>query len=199
MIRSLLQCSCALLFALILTSCMIKHPVPTQVEVTNIPTHTLMPLVPSPTQPLPENVPPLPKLKTINWNDSLQPLLLNMLKSVNVMPGSILLVDRIKNSTNGALQIDKATWVIQSMLSNNGKFTMVSVNQLNKAKQTLHLALNDSLNSRSKLIGLARILNAQYALYVNAEGNVKSPTLQMQLMLVKTGEIIWSDNSVIHS
>jgi PBP1b-binding outer membrane lipoprotein LpoB len=36
------------------------------------------------------------------------------------------------------------------------KFTLVSTDQLNQAKQTLGLSPDDSLNSRSKAIGLAR-------------------------------------------
>jgi PBP1b-binding outer membrane lipoprotein LpoB len=33
-------------------------------------------------------------------------------------------------------------------------------------------------------------------LYSSASGNVNSPALQMQLMLVQTGEIIWSGKAV---
>jgi PBP1b-binding outer membrane lipoprotein LpoB len=46
-------------------------------------------------------------------------------------------------------------------------------------------------------VGLARIVGAQYVLYSNVQGDVKTPSLQMQLMLVQTGEIIWSGNGVV--
>ncbi|KJV34964.1 penicillin-binding protein activator LpoB [Pantoea sp. SM3] len=195
MIRSVKHSS-ALLFALMLTGCVVKQQTPAPVEPTQ-PTTPTQPEQP-PVQPVPppENVPQPPKLKTINWNASVQPLVGNMVQSAGVNPGSVLLVDRIKNSTNGALQSDKATDAIQNALANNGKFTLVTPEQLAQAKQTLGLSADDSLNSRSKAIGLARNVNAQYVLYSSAQGDVKAPTLQMQLMLVQTGEIIWSGNGI---
>lgn len=195
MIRSVKR-SGALLFALMLTGCVVQQQTPAPVEPTQ-PTTPAQPVEP-PVQPVPppENVPQPPKLKTINWNASVQPLVGNMVQSAGVNPGSVLLVDRIKNSTNGALQTDKATDAIQNALANNGKFTLITPEQLAQAKQTLGLSADDSLNSRSKAIGLARNVNAQYVLYSNAQGDVKAPTLQMQLMLVQTGEIIWSGNGV---
>ncbi len=195
MIRSVKR-SGALLFALMLTGCVVQQQTPAPVEPTQ-PTTPAQPVEP-PVQPVPppENVPQPPKLKTINWNASVQPLVGNMVQSAGVNPGSVLLVDRIKNSTNGALQTDKATDAIQNALANNGKFTLITPEQLAQAKQTLGLSADDSLNSRSKAIGLARNVNAQYVLYSNAQGDAKAPTLQMQLMLVQTGEIIWSGNGV---
>ncbi|MDI6935787.1 MULTISPECIES: penicillin-binding protein activator LpoB [unclassified Pantoea] len=195
MIRSVKRSS-ALLFALMLTGCVVKQQTPAPVEPTQ-PTTPTQPEQP-PVQPVPppETVPQPPKLKTINWNASVQPLVGNMVQSAGVNPGSVLLVDRIKNSTNGALQSDKATDAIQNALANNGKFTLVTPEQLAQAKQTLGLSADDSLNSRSKAIGLARNVNAQYVLYSSAQGDVKAPTLQMQLMLVQTGEIIWSGNGI---
>jgi len=148
--------------------------------------------VPQPQPGVP--VPQPPKIVTINWDASVQPLVAKMLQAEGVTPGSVLLVDRIKNSTNGSLQTAKATTALQNALANNGKFTLVTAQQLNTAKQTLGLSPEDSLTSRSKAIGLARYVGAQYVLYSNAQGDVKSPELQMQLMLVQTGEIIWSGN-----
>lgn len=194
MIRSV-KLSGAFFLALLLSGCVIKQQQPAPVEPTQPapPTEPVPP--PEPPQPQPnETVPSPPKLKTINWDASVQPLVANMLQSSGVTPGSVLLVDRVKNSTNGSLQSEKATSAIQNALANNGKFTLVTDDQLTQAKQTLGLPPDDSLNSRSKAIGLARYLNAQYVLYSNAQGEVKAPTLQMQLMLVQSGEIIWSGN-----
>lgn len=194
MIRSV-KYFAALSLALILSGCVTQQQ-PAPVE----PTQPVQPGEPvpqpePPPQPLPgENVPQPPKIKTINWDASVQPLVAQMLQSSAVTPGSVLLVDRVKNSTNGNLQSEKATAAIQNALNNNGKFTLVTSDQLTQAKQTLGLPPDDSLNSRSKAVGLARYLNAQYVLYSNAQGDVKAPELQMQLMLVQSGEIIWSGN-----
>ncbi|TSH83558.1 penicillin-binding protein activator LpoB [Pantoea sp. paga] len=194
MIRSVNRTG-ALLIALILTGCVVKQQQPAPVE----PTQPVEPVQPVPQPepvPQPQPVPQPPKLVTINWDASVQPLVAQMLQAASAEPGSVLLVDRVKNSTNGALQSEKATAAIQNALNNNGKFTLVSADQLAQAKQTLGLSPDDSLNSRSKAIGLARNVNAQYVLYSNARGDVKAPTLQMQLMLVQTGEIIWSGNGI---
>nr|WP_217268330.1 penicillin-binding protein activator LpoB [Pantoea allii] len=182
--------------ALILSGCVLKQQQPAPVEPTQ-PVEPVQP-VPQPEQPVqqPQPVPQPPKLVTINWDASVEPLVAQMVRAATVTPGSVLLVDRIKNSTNGALQGEKATSAIQNALNNNGKFSLVSSEQLAQAKQTLGLSPDDSLNSRSKAIGLARNLNAQYVLYSTAKGDVKAPTLQMQLMLVQTGEIIWSGDGV---
>nr|WP_205297197.1 penicillin-binding protein activator LpoB [Pantoea multigeneris] len=187
--------------ALLLTGCVLKQQQPAPVEQAPQPQpQPQQPVQPQPVpQPVPvpsEGVPTPPKLKTLNWDATVQPLVAQMLGAANANPGSVLLVDRVKNSTNGALQSEKATGSIQNALNNNGKFTLVTDAQVNQAKQSLGLSPEDSLNSRSKAIGLARILNAQYVLYSTAQGDVKSPTLQMQLMLVQTGEIIWSGHGV---
>nr|WP_224750378.1 penicillin-binding protein activator LpoB [Erwinia aphidicola] len=160
----------------------------------------VQPPVTVPEQPKPEpgqNVPQPPKMQTINWPASVSPLVAQMLKADGVTAGSVLLVDNVKNSTNGSLQSAKATAALQSSLANNAQFTLVTSQQLAVAKQTLGLSAEDSLVSRSKAIGLARYVGAQYVLYSNAEGDVKSPTLQMQLMLVQTGEIIWSGSGAV--
>lgn len=194
MIRSV-QRSSALLFALMLTGCVVKQQTPASIEPGPTTTPSQPEAQPQPV-PQPEPVPQPPKLKTINWDASVQPLVENMVQSARVSPGSVLLVDWVKNSTNGSLQSDKATAAIQNALANNGKFTLVTPEQLVQAKQALGLSADDSLNSRSKAIGLARNVNAQYVLYSSAQDDVKSPTLQMQLMLVQTGEIVWSGNGI---
>ncbi|AMG58278.1 penicillin-binding protein activator LpoB [Pantoea vagans] len=194
MIRSVNRTG-ALLMALILTGCVVKQQQPATVEPTQ-PAEPVQPVPQPEPVPQPQPVPQPPKLVTVNWDASVQPLVAQMLQAASAEPGSVLLVDRIKNSTNGALQSEKATAAIQNALNNNGKFTLVSADQLAQARQTLGLSPDDSLNSRSKAIGLARNVNAQYVLYSNARGDVKAPTLQMQLMLVQTGEIIWSGNGI---
>jgi uncharacterized protein (TIGR02722 family) len=196
--RNIFKLSGVLLLALILSGCINNQQQqqpeqPAKVE-------PVQPPVTVPEQPKPEpgqNVPQPPKMQTINWPASVSPLVAQMLKADGVTAGSVLLVDNVKNSTNGSLQSAKATAALQSSLANNAQFTLVTSQQLAVAKQTLGLSAEDSLVSRSKAIGLARYVGAQYVLYSNAEGDVKSPTLQMQLMLVQTGEIIWSGSGAV--
>lgn len=147
--------------------------------------------------PVVEKVPPLPKMRVFNWAASIEPLVDNMLNVNNVVAGSVLLLDSVKNSTNGQLQSAKATEALHQKLASNKKFVLISANQLAAAKKKLGLSENDSLGSRTKAIGLARSVGAQYVLYSNIKGNVKAPTIDIQLMLVETVEILWSGEGVI--
>lgn len=197
--RKVFKLSGVMLLALILSGCVTEQQQqqpPAPVEPVQ-PTQPVQP-VPPPVQPQPgETVPQPPKFQSIDWDASVSPLIARMLKADGVTAGSVLLVDGMKNSTNGSLQTSKATAALQTALENNTQFTLVTPQQLATAKQTLGLSAEDSLGSRSKAVGLARYVNAQYVLYSNAQGEVKNPTLQMQLMLVQTGEIIWSGNGVV--
>ncbi|WP_455813172.1 penicillin-binding protein activator LpoB [Pseudomonas graminis] len=196
---NIFKLSGVLILALFLSGCLLKQQTSGQSE-QPAPVEPVQPPVTVPEQPKVEpgqNVPPPPKLQTLNWPASVSPLVAQMLKTDGITPGNVLLVDNVKNSTNGSLQSAKATAALQGALKNNSQFTLVTPQQLAVAKQTLGLSAEDSLVSRSKAVGLARYVGAQYVLYSNAEGDVKSPTLQMQLMLVQTGEIIWSGSGAV--
>jgi uncharacterized protein (TIGR02722 family) len=150
-----------------------------------------------PQQSAREVVPQPPKIQPVDWLSSLQPLVNQMLEAKGVADGSLLLVDSIKNNTNGALQTAKATSALHSALGSSTTFSVVPEARLTKARKALGLSSDDIFGSRSKAIGLARIVNAQYVLYSDFSGDVKSPMLDMQLMLVQTGEIVWSGNDTV--
>ncbi|CAI1792268.1 Lipoprotein activator of PBP from the outer membrane B [Serratia quinivorans] len=185
------------LTALVLTGCLSRPPEPEQPQ----PPVTVEPVTPpvteEPQPPVTEPVPQPPKIQQLDWLSSVQPLVNQMLKADGVNPGSVLLLDSVKNNTNGALQTAKATSALHKALASNQTFSIVPEAQLATAKQTLGLSADDSLGSRSKAIGLARIVSAQYVLYSDVSGDVKSPTLDMQLMLVQSGEIVWSGNGAV--
>ncbi|MBV4366201.1 penicillin-binding protein activator LpoB [Erwinia sp. BNK-24-b] len=187
-----------MLLALILSGCVMQQrQQPAPVEPAQPQPVPVQPQ-PVPEQPQPvETVPQPPKMQSINWDASVTPLVAQMLRADGVTPGSVLLIDGVKNSTNGSLQRAKATAALQNALQNNSQFKLVAPEQLATAKQTLGLSAEDSLGSRSKAVGLARYVGAQYVLYTNVQGDIKSPDLQMQLMLVQTGELIWSGSGVV--
>lgn len=194
--RKLIKLSGVVLLALILAGCVNEQQQP-QKPAPVEPVQPTQPVQPPVEPPPAETVPQPPKFQSINWDATVSPLIAQMLKADGVTAGSVLLVDGVKNSTNGSLQISKATAALHTALDNNTQFTLVTPQQLATAKQTLGLSAEDSLGSRSKAVGLARIVGAQYVLYSNVQGDVKTPSLQMQLMLVQTGEIIWSGNGVV--
>ncbi len=135
-------------------------------------------------------------MRHYDWNGAVQPLVGQMLQASGVNAGSILLVDSVNNRTNGSLNAGEATTALRSALAGNGKFTRYRRSSA-VAKQQLGLSPQDSLGSRSKAMGIARNVGAQYVLYSNATGNVNAPELKMQLMLVQTGEIIWSGKGAV--
>ena len=197
--------------ALFLAGCVAPREQPAPVEEAKptpeqpqTPPPTTVPTVPTiPTQPGPiENgaeqpQQPAPKVRHYDWNGAAQPLVGKMVQADGITPGSILLVDSVNNRTNGSINTAEATAALNNALKGNGKFTLVSQQQLAVAKQQLGLSPQDSLGSRNKAMGLARTVGAQYVLYSNATGNVNGPTLSSQLMLVQTGEIIWSGKGAV--
>lgn len=180
--------------AMVLAGCMTRPPEqqpPAQIEPVTPPQPEVV------TPPPGQSVPTPPKIRTLDWDGSVAPLVGQMLQANGIAPGSILLVDSVKNSTNGALPVAKATSALYNALASGKQFTLVPREQVAAAKQTLGLSVDDSLGSRSKAIGLARYVSAQYVLYSDISGDVKSPQLEMQLMLVQTGEIVWSGNGTV--
>ena len=213
MIKNLTRYALVTAFALFLSGCITRTeqppaPVDEAKPGTQQPTQPTQPVptvpsVPSvPSQPGPiehpdETAQPTPRERHYDWNGAMQPMMDKMLQAQGVTSGSVLLVDSVNNRTNGSLNASEATETLRNALANNGKFTLVSAQQLAVAKQQLGLSPQDSLGSRSKAIGIARNVGAQYVLYASATGNVNAPALQMQLMLVQTGEIIWSGKGAV--
>ncbi|MGL9734123.1 MAG: penicillin-binding protein activator LpoB [Symbiopectobacterium sp.] len=179
--------------AMVLTGCMTR-------TLEQQPLAKIEPMQPSQPEvvtPPPEPVPTPPKIQILNWEGSIGPLVAQMRQASSVSPGSILLVDNVKNNTNGSFPVAKATAEIYDALENGHLFTLVPREQMSVAKQRLGLSAEDSLGSRTKAIGLARYVSAQYVLYSDVNGDVKTPQLDMQLMLVQTGEIVWSGNGAV--
>jgi uncharacterized protein (TIGR02722 family) len=174
-----------------------KPEQPAQPTVPTVPGIPAVPAQPGPIEHEQQPAQPTPRVRHYDWSGAVQPMVGQMLQAGGVNAGSILLVDSVNNRTNGTLNAGEATEALRNALTGNGKFTLVSQQQLGVAKQQLGLSPQDSLGSRSKAMGIARTVGAQYVLYSNATGNVNSPELKMQLMLVQTGEIIWSGKGAV--
>ncbi|UDJ80590.1 penicillin-binding protein activator LpoB [Kosakonia oryzae] len=172
------------------------QPQPTQ-PVPTVPSVPTLPQQPGPIEHQDQTGQPAPRERHYDWNGAVQPMVGKMLQASGANAGSVLLVDSVNNRTNGSINTSEATEVVRNALANNGKFTLITAQQLSLAKQQLGLSPQDSLGTRSKAIGIARNVGAQYVLYSNATGNASSPALQMQLMLVQTGEIIWSGKGAV--
>ncbi len=121
-----------------------------------VPSVPTIPQQPGPIEHEDQTGQPAPKVRHYDWNGAMQPLVSKMLQADGVTAGSVLLVDSVNNRTNGSLNANEATETLRNALANNGKFTLVSVQQLSMAKQQLGLSPQDSLGTRSKAIGIAR-------------------------------------------
>ena len=119
-----------------------------------------------------------------------------MLQAGGVNAGSILLVDSVNNRTNGSLNAAEATPRCATRWRATASLRWYRPSSLRWLNNSWALSPLDSLGSRSKAMG-ARTVGAQYVLYSNATGNVNAPELKMQLMLVQSGEIIWSGKGAV--
>ncbi|XCW70031.1 penicillin-binding protein activator LpoB [Kosakonia cowanii] len=173
------------------------QPQQPQQPIPGVPSVPTLPQQPGPIEHPDQNGQPTPRERHYDWNGAVQPMVGKMLQASGANAGSVLLVDSVNNRTNGSINTGEATEVVHNALANNGKFTLITAQQLAVAKQQLGLSPQDSLGTRSKAMGIARNVGAQYVLYSNATGNANAPSLQMQLMLVQTGEIIWSGKGAV--
>ena len=149
------------------------------------------PLPPSDTVPVP------PKMKKIEWEQSITPLVNQMVHSDGVNQGSTLLVNKVGNKTNSSLQTNVATGVLMKTVGKTGVLNVIPAGAVSSAMSVLGMGDNDTLTLRSKAIGLARYLNADYVLYSVVTGTRDARQMEMQLMSVSSGEIIWSGKGAV--
>jgi len=158
------------------------------------PVITIEPTEPTkqPTTPTsPDTVPQLPKVKTVDWSTAVIPLAHQLVQAQGVESGKVLLIDSIKNNTNMSIQSMQATDAIIEAVNNQNVFKLVPQDVVANARKALGLSQEDSLVTRSKAIGLARYVQADYVLYSVISGNQQQSEIEMQLMAAQTGEILW--------
>lgn len=131
------------------------------------------------------------KINLINW----QPVLFRMLQSVfffdSIENDSVLLVNMIKNKTNGALQASNITNIlIRYIAENTSKYNVIGMEVLHSVYRELGIFPEDNRHSYSFSMKIANYLKANYILYGIAYGDSEKPNLELQLISVKTGEIL---------
>ncbi|WGL97295.1 penicillin-binding protein activator LpoB [Arsenophonus sp. aPb] len=161
------------------------------------PVITIEPIEQPATPTSPETVPQLSKVKTVDWSTAVIPLANQLVQAPGVESGKVLLIDSIKNNTNMAIQSMQATDAIIDAVNNQNVFKLVPQDVVANARKALGLSQEDSLVTRSKAIGLARYVQADYVLYSVISGNQQQSEIEMQLMGAQTGEILWSGKNPI--
>ncbi len=152
---------------------------------------------PQVTPPPTDTVPTPPKQQTTNWSASISPLVGQMASADGVENGKVLLVDSVKNNTNGALPVQVVTTAMTTAVENTNRFKVVPQGVVSAARKTLGLSQEDSLVTRSKAIGLGRYVQADYVIYSVISGSNKDRSIEMQLMEVQSGEIVWTGKNNI--
>lgn len=124
-----------------------------------------------------------------------KPILLNILQNAfffdNIERGSVLLVNVIKNNTNGIFQTNNVTnMLIKCIVENTKKYNVIDIGTLYSVYRELGVFPEDNRNSYNFSIRIANYLQANYVLYGIAYGSSEKPNLELQLISVKTGEIL---------
>ncbi|MDT9587184.1 MAG: penicillin-binding protein activator LpoB [Candidatus Arsenophonus melophagi] len=144
-----------------------------------------------------DTIPYLPQVTAIDLSQAVLPLVNQLISSPWVKSGRILLIDLIKNNTNMSIQAMQATDAIINVINNQHVFKLVPQSVVLSARKAFGLSLEDSLVTRSKSIGLARYVQADYVLYSVISGNQKKSKIDMQLIETQSGEILWTGTNHI--
>lgn len=138
------------------------------------------------------------EINMIDWKLVIFKILQDAFFFNHIKNDSVLLVNIIKNNTNGNIQTNKITsLLINCILENTRKYKVICIEQLYVAYRELGVFPEDHMNSYSFSINIANYLQANYVLYGVIYGDVTHPILELQLILVKTGEILCVINQAV--
>lgn len=130
-----------------------------------------------------------------NWEPTVVTLVKALITENTVDNNNLLLLDTIKNSTGQYFRTEVLFDLLTVKLQQSSPFSLVSRSTVNAARKTLGLPADDTLTTKSKVIGLARNVGANYILYTVLTGSPQQPKISMQLMLTNSGELVWSKSA----
>lgn len=138
---------------------------------------------------------PITLIKTvnqgINWKFILSEMLQDSIFLNEIPPDSVLLVNMIKDNTNGIVQPVKITNIlIDLVLNSNNTYNVVSINKLYDAYRSLEISSEEILDSYAFSIEIALYLKADYIIYSIIYGDLDTISIELQLISTKTREII---------
>ena len=137
------------------------------------------------------STPPV-KIHRYDWEAAMKRLLASMRKQgVDTTQGT-LQVSRFSNHAGGVINQEKGHVVMVSTLSNNTKFSILTAEKMQAARQSLGLSGNDTLQTRRKALAVSRKLNADYMLYSTIRGNISQPVMSISIIGVADGLILFT-------
>lgn len=146
-----------------------------------------------------EVVTPPPKIVTTDWKTVFAPLIAELIQTMAVNGNNSLLISDPKNNTEHYLSSASLNNTILNEFGQQNIFSVIDQKTVNYAKQLLGFVYDDELVSRGKMIALARQVEADYVLFTTINRVPNLPDVKadvsMELLLTKTGEIVWQLSS----
>lgn len=140
-----------------------------------------------------------PKILATDWQVVISPLIAELIQTAEVSDSNSLLISDIRNRSNEYVSGAQINSIIFNAFNQQNIFAIIDKKVVNQAKQNLGITYDDSLVSRSKMIALARQVKADYVLFTTINQVPKLPetsaNVSMELLLTKTGEIVWQFSS----
>lgn len=152
---------------------------------------------------------------TVDYGSSdLQNMADKMVQSLLTSPGTrelgragrpVLFVDNLRNKTSEHIDTEAVTDTVRTRLLRSGKFRFVDMSRVQSVKQQLEYQSQSGMVDPAAMVRLGKQTGAQYMLYGNLSsivkdnGQVKDVYYQMtmNLMELKTGELVWADQQAI--
>ncbi|CAL4326417.1 hypothetical protein [Buchnera aphidicola] len=132
---------------------------------------------------------------SLNFNCALEKIILNLLSlnDVSVDNKILFFVDILKNKSHSTIDTKKLTNLIKNEISKHTNHVYFFDNKtINENKKKLGiLNIKDSINTSTAIL-LSRNNNVKYYLYSCLDEEKNFFLLKIQLTLVKTGEIVFS-------
>lgn len=140
-----------------------------------------------------------PPMISTDWRHILSPMIDELIQTSDIGENNRVLVSDVKNNSGNYVSPSQINNVLFSLMAQQDIFAPIDKSFVTQAKQTLGIPYDDALVSRSKMIGLARHLNADYLLFTTIKQTPQSPNIpgdvSMELLLTKSGEIVWQFSS----
>jgi penicillin-binding protein activator len=132
--------------------------------------------------------------KKVDWYAILSPYVQQLLQSSPVYEGNnVILISDIQNRSGDYLANNQVDDTLHQLMDKQNTFIVADKKSIILAKQTLGISSDDKLVSRSKMIGLAKSMNAGYVLFTTiykTPSDENNADLSMELLATQSGEIL---------
>ena len=117
----------------------------------------------------------------------------------------VLFVDSIRNKSSEHIDTEALTDSMRTQLLRSGKFRFVDMSKVQSVKEQLEYQQQSGMVNPAAMVRLGKQTGAQYMLYGNLASIVKDNgkvkdvfyQLTMNLMDLKSGELVWADQQEI--